>query len=243
MSVFTHRPYYAIPNDFGNFRSLARFIDDWDKQFSQQNQPNSRCGQARRSTQQTFSPRFDVRETEQNYQLHGELPGVEKSNVHIEFTDAQTIIIRGNTERTYTEGNVLTGLIDNTSMSGAITDNTHDEGDAVLVDSETYETGSNKSFQATVEDEEAENATATAAVQPTKSKNTDAAPAEKQGADAPQQKAKYWVCERSVGSFSRSFTFSDRVDQEGVSASLNNGILTVIVPKARKLESRRISVN
>ncbi|KAI1131713.1 30 kDa heat shock protein [Nemania abortiva] len=226
MSVFTHHPFYTVPdNDFGNFGSLVRFIDDWDKHFSKQG--GSR--QTRRNVQ-TFTPRFDVRETEQNYELHGELPGVEKKDINIEFSDVQTIVIRGNVERTYTQGNPPAGLLgDTTTMSGAITNEPHAEDNS--------ETRSNKSFQATVEDEtEAGNTAATSGtVAETTKPETPAEPK--------QPKHKFWVYERSVGNFSRSFTFSSRVDHEGVSASLENGILTVIVPKAKKPEARRIAIN
>lgn len=41
----------------------------------------------------------------------------------------------------------------------------------------------------------------------------------------------YWVSERSVGEFHRTFSFPSRVDSEGVKAKLKNGILSVTVPK------------
>ncbi|TRX97774.1 hypothetical protein FHL15_001529 [Xylaria flabelliformis] len=231
MSVFTHHPFYAANNDFGNFGGLVRFIDDWDKHFSQKNGNEGQSRSTRRNVQ-TFTPRFDVRETEENYELHGELPGVNKKDVHIEFSDAQTIIIRGNVERTYTAGNPPAGLVGDTNMSGAITNEPHNEDNA--------DTRSNKSFQATVEDEKegAEKNTATSG--PVVESSKPEAPAESQ---QQQQKYKYWVYERSIGNFSRTFTFSNRVDHDNVSASMDNGILTVIVPKAKKPETRRIAIN
>ncbi|KAI1734462.1 30 kDa heat shock protein [Xylaria scruposa] len=231
MSVFTHHPFYAANNDFGNFGGLVRFIDDWDKHFSQKTSNDGQSRSTRRNVQ-TFTPRFDVRETEENYELHGELPGVNKKDVHIEFSDAQTIIIRGNVERTYTAGNPPAGLIGDTGMSGAITNEPHNEDNA--------ETRSNKSFQATVEDEKegAEKNAATSG--PVVESSKPEAPAESQ---QQQQKYKYWVYERSIGNFSRTFTFSNRVDHDNVSASIDNGILTVIVPKAKKPETRRIAIN
>ena len=54
----------------------------------------------------------------------------------------------------------------------------------------------------------------------------------------------YWVSERSVGEFARSFSFPNRVDQENVRASLKNGILSVVVPKAQKVNtSKRIEIS
>lgn len=54
----------------------------------------------------------------------------------------------------------------------------------------------------------------------------------------------YWVTERSVGEFARSFAFPNRVDQENVRASLKNGILSVVVPKLQKAPaSRKIQIS
>ncbi len=53
---------------------------------------------------------------------------------------------------------------------------------------------------------------------------------------------KYWVSERSVGEFERRFSFPGRVELENVKASLKNGILSVVVPKAVAQQSRRINI-
>ena len=57
-----------------------------------------------------------------------------------------------------------------------------------------------------------------------------------------KSKYKYWVSERSVGEFHRSFSFPGRVDTDGVKASLKNGILHVMVPKSVHKESKRIQI-
>lgn len=52
-----------------------------------------------------YSPRFDVRETGDKYYLDGELPGVEKKDIDIEFSDPNTLSIKGHTEHsTSSEG-------------------------------------------------------------------------------------------------------------------------------------------
>ncbi|KAI2635368.1 30 kDa heat shock protein [Xylaria nigripes] len=225
MSVFTHHPFYT--NNYGNFGGLVRFIDDWDKHFSAREGRNHHQGRQIRHSNQSFTPRFDLRETEQDYQLHGELPGIEKKDVNIEFTDVQTIVIRGNVERTYTEGTAPAGALDSASTSAPITEKPHDD----------VETGSNKSFHATVEDEyeSLEQPGAEAGGETSKAEELN------KPETAPGEKARYWIYERSIGNFSRSFTFSSRVDHDNVSASLENGILTVVVPKAKQ-ESRRIAI-
>jgi HSP20 family molecular chaperone IbpA len=37
----------------------------------------------------TFSPKFDVKEAADAYELHGELLGIKQEDIKIEFTDAQ----------------------------------------------------------------------------------------------------------------------------------------------------------
>jgi len=55
-------------------------------------------------------------------------------------------------------------------------------------------------------------------------------------------KHQFWISERSYGSFQRLFSFPARVEQDAVKASLKNGILEVIVPKAKRAETRRINI-
>ncbi|KAJ3453867.1 hypothetical protein MRS44_018499 [Fusarium solani] len=170
---------------------------------------------ARRTSVPSWQPKFDIRETGEAYELHGELPGINKENVHIEFTEPQTMLIRGKTKRTYTTGTPPTGLIEGTTTSGAITE----AGEGAKKASEEvhksvpHETG------------------------------TEATEKEKPKAKEPVDKAKYWLSERSVGEFSRSFNFPTPVDQESVTASFKDGILNIVVPKAKKQESRRIAIS
>lgn len=48
--------------------------------------------------------------------------------------------------------------------------------------------------------------------------------------------------EYQIGDFLRSFILSDEVDHDRVSATLNNGVLKVWLPKAKKAQARRIQV-
>jgi HSP20 family protein len=52
----------------------------------------------------------------------------------------------------------------------------------------------------------------------------------------------YYCCERSYGSFSRSFTIPQGADVEHVSAEYNNGVLTVTLPKSPEVQPRKINV-
>lgn len=206
-----------------SFTPLFRLLDDFDSYSREVQGKEGSSGRRGQHAVRTFNPRFDVRETENTYELHGELPGIERDNVQIEFTEPQTIVVRGRVERTYTSGTPPAGLVEDAQVSGAITE--ADEKDK-------------ESHHASVSDEADEAAKENgSSSELQKAGEKQAAPA------APAQPAeKYWVSERSIGEFSRTFSFPTRVDQDAVSASLNNGILNVTVPKAKKHESRRINI-
>ena len=50
---------------------------------------------------------------------------------------------------------------------------------------------------------------------------------------------KYIRRERVYGKITRSFTFAD-IDEENITADFTNGILTVVIPKSQKQESKKI---
>ena len=74
---------------------------------------------------------------------------------------------------------------------------------------------------------------------------TAAAPTQQQQPSKPanEQQSRYWVSERSVGEFSRSFRFpGGQADRDNVTASLKDGVLKVVVPKIKQQGTRRIRV-
>jgi HSP20 family molecular chaperone IbpA len=192
------------------FTPLFRLLEDFDSYKS-----NSSRGH--RTVLPSFQPKFDVRETEDAYELHGELAGINKKDISIEFSDPQTMVIRGRIERSYTSRNAPE--LEDANTRGAVTES----GEA------------SKQHQATVEDdEEYQNVTPV---------SDEEAPKEAPKKKAPKDKAKYWLSERSIGEFSRSFTFPTHVSQDSVSATLNEGILSVTVPKHKKTQNYRITIN
>ena len=48
--------------------------------------------------------------------------------------------------------------------------------------------------------------------------------------------------EYKVGNYTRSFTLSDQIDQEGISASMEDGVLSLRLPKAKEAKARKIEV-
>jgi len=52
----------------------------------------------------------------------------------------------------------------------------------------------------------------------------------------------YYACERSYGSFSRSFTLPEGADASTINADLNHGVLTVSIKKKAEVQPKRIAV-
>ncbi|OQU99608.1 hypothetical protein CLAIMM_05218 [Cladophialophora immunda] len=205
-------------------RDIAPLLSLFDDSFNE-------LQRASRSARKQFNPRFDVKESNDSYSLEGELPGIEQKDLSIEFVDEHTLTIKGRTERT--------------TKSGARPQAVEAEKKAAIEEGPASETSSVKSHQPTVEDEEPANSSAAAAEESkTEVAAPTPAPAEQQPSKVEEQQPaqqQYWITERSVGEFSRSFWFPHRVNQEAVRASLKNGLLSIVVPKAAP-ESRRIAV-
>lgn len=171
----------------GDFGPLFRLLDDYDVH---------RTSRGQGSSLRSFTPRFDVRESDDAYHLDGELPGIPQENIEIEFSDHQTLVIKGRSERESTTTNSPPA-------------STAEEGQNDNNNSGIVQTG-NKDQSVTTK--------------------------------ADNNKHRYWVSERSVGEFHRSFAFPGHVDQDKVKASLNNGILSVVVPKATAPGSKKITI-
>jgi HSP20 family molecular chaperone IbpA len=162
------------------------------------------------TSRRAFSPNFDVQETEHEYILEGEVPGLSnKQNLSIEFTDDKTILIQGRIERSVKRWSDDQGRI-----------------------------------QAIEGNEEQKNITESGEKHEDKQQQKDDRVQKKDDSQRQvNKKPKYWVSERSVGEFSRSFSFPTSVDVEKVKASLEHGILKVVVPKLEKKAGRKIEVS
>jgi HSP20 family molecular chaperone IbpA len=228
-------PLFRLLNDFDNYSRDSRGA-------SVAPAPAPRQQRAKQARPQpiAFHPRFDVRETEDAYELHGELPGLARENITIEFPEHQTIVISGTVERNYASG------------SSKNSDVSHEEPTSPEVETET-ETATEKprrnSHQATVEDDpEDENTPASSRPSsPWTDVAKPAAPAAAEEttqtpAQTPKDQSKYWLRERSIGRFSRTITFPARIDEDNAAAVLKNGILSITVPKAKVSTPTKIQI-
>jgi HSP20 family molecular chaperone IbpA len=259
MMSFYPRSFYTPVSAEASFVPLFRLLDDFDSYSRQVEaaQAAHSCAQRRQCARQqprqqpraqrgpTFNPRFDVRENEDSYELHGELAGLERENVNVEFTDHETLVIRGRVERSYGQE------AEKAPEAAAV------EAAPEAAPSETTETTTTEepekrrhSHQATVEDDpEDENTPSSSRASSPKPEVAKAAPETQEVAKPapaevqPQQQRRFKRWERSVGEFSRAFTFPAPVDHENVTATMNNGILSVTVPKAKKPVARRIQIS
>lgn len=207
-----------------SFIPLLRLLDDVESYSRQPVQKR------RHNLVRTFQPNFDVREVEDAYELYGELAGLNKDNVQIEFTDPQTLRIKGRVERSYAAG----------APSGTVRDvqpkDAQDESDA------TSEKSAHSHHQPSVEDDfenvtsedasSGSSATAEAAATPVAQDTPKEEP-------KPVDNGKYWVSERSIGQFSRTFHFPAFIQQDAVAANFQDGILTIRVPKTPKDKAHR----
>ncbi|KAK3689019.1 HSP20-like chaperone [Podospora appendiculata] len=97
-----------------NFTTLFRLLDDFDS-YSREVQGEEGSGAGGGGARgplpgrhgrhgRGLNPRFDIRETEDAYELYGELPGIERKDVHIELTEPNAILVRGHVDRGYDAG-------------------------------------------------------------------------------------------------------------------------------------------
>jgi len=223
-------PLFRLLSDFDNYSRDGRGA-------SVASAPAPRQQHVRQARPQpiAFLPRFDVRETEEAYELHGELPGIERENISIEFPEHQTIVISGTVERNYA------------SDSNKEDNATHEEPSSPSTETDKPR---RNSYQATVEDDPEDEHTP-ASSRPA-SPWTDVAKPVAQAAveettqtptQTPKDQSKYWLRERSVGRFSRTITFPARIDEDNATAVLKNGILSITVPKAKVSTPTRIQIS
>ena len=232
---------YSSPHP--GFSSLFRMLDDFEK-YAQQavtsplgnigglispssattgtttTSPGGSLIPSMQSMPLAIAPKFDVSETDREYSLQGELPGVPPANVIIEFTDPQTLVIRGHAERERTEGDP--SLVPSSERKRI------DEGKD-MGNSSSSSSSSSKDRDAKMKEGKM--------TKKDESSSSMTSPSSPSGSNT-----KYWLNERSFGEFSRVFNFPMGVDQDKVEAKFNHGLLNVTVPKMEKRGTRKIEI-
>jgi len=60
---------------------------------------------------------------------------------------------------------------------------------------------------------------------------------------APYETLRPVYTEYNIGNYTRTFQLSSKIEQDGISAALKDGVMTLILPKAEKAKPRKITVN
>jgi len=226
-------PFYTTTLSPGDFLPLFQLMDDYcdtrDSTKSHESHGSSRAKSAPTPPQQpSFTPKFDVRESNDSYILDGELPGAQQENIEIEFTGPETMVVKGRVSRNY---DVATTSPESTTTN---------DDDSSMSDVDDASSTKSNYHSPTVEDENDETS-ANATTTPSTTNNVATA----KRISKPQPAAptfKYWASERQIGNFQRTFTFPNRISQDGVRATLRNGVLSITVPKEILKQAKRIRI-
>jgi HSP20 family molecular chaperone IbpA len=60
---------------------------------------------------------------------------------------------------------------------------------------------------------------------------------------APYESLRPVYTEYNIGNYTRTFQLSSKIEQDGISAALKDGVMTLVLPKAEKAKPRKIKVN
>jgi len=169
-------------------------------------------------------PKFDVKETETTFEFYGELPGYSKENINIQWSE-DNLKISGSTQKQVEASKP--------EATGAPAEETIDDGAS---DSSTYQKPS-------VEDDEEGFEKIDNPADQSSEKAPVATTSEKKTVSKPSPNHRYWISERSYGSFSRTFKLPRLVDHDNLTAKLADGVLTVVVTKTKAPEPKHIAIN
>lgn len=199
-----------------------------------------------------------MHETTNAYIIEGELPGVpDKSDISVEFTDKGNLIVKGRVDRSRTAAVPLAQPQTPPSLPSQETSNKgkgkEDKDEEMTLTPTSSAPSSPQSLKPTVEDVPDEDdwmgivEASTEKSRPEGEAARVEKPAEKK--EQPRRKVtkreewpKRLLSERSVGEFVRSFSFPAGIDHDAVTASLQHGVLRIVVPKRISGVGKRIEV-
>lgn len=238
------------------------------KAMEAQREAQRQAHHSRQQRKRALRAHFAVNRTEQGWQVDGGMLGFDQDNINIEVTDEHTLKISGNTQW-QAEGNLESGpqqsaLVVAPALDQISTEKDHENdtevttptsntGGAATADSDTQ---SHPSYQATVEDDFEDLGTETSSLvstprssspseitEPQAKENTVSGTAvtTKPRPEGPvQQIDPHWE-KRVHGSFERTFRFPERIEAADVSATFNDGMLKISVPRAQ-VQIRRVAI-
>jgi HSP20 family molecular chaperone IbpA len=220
MSFFYPRTIYHTEASLGPIFQLLSQLDSYP-------QRRSGCPAAQRRAARPWQPRFELGETADAFVIHGEVAGLNQEHVTIDLVSPQKLVISGKSSASAAPA-AQQSSEDVTAAS--------DAGSEKTLQSDS----SRSSHQATVEDDdEADDFEVVGRTSEKSEKQQEKQPAVVQ---EPEKTTEDNTARRNI-EFTRAFKFSYDVDYEATTASLHDGLLTVVVPKPVKPEPRRIVIN
>lgn len=249
------------------FPSFVPFLSQVDELLTELDREARREAHRQRQLRKRIArAHFNAHETKDGYQVDGEIVGFEQEHIDIEVTDDNTLRVTGDTNRkveqpqaaaaTAAEPEATQAPAQEEAMDGVTLN--EPEAQPERPASPTHsDSGSHKSYQATVEDDfedvgaEFSSTVSVASDAPAEPQSkgkeraveepTEAAVQQQLQSEtsAPQEQPEE---QRFQGSFERTFRFPERIDASNVKASLQNGLLSITVPKAKAPEVKRIMI-
>jgi HSP20 family molecular chaperone IbpA len=225
-----------------DFSPILNYIDEFDRHFSR-----------RHRFMTCFIPRFDLEEDSQNYYLYGDIPGATANDITVEAHDNHTLVVYGRVTRP--------------GPQPEPTSEKDEDGQFVKVQVEDHEHASEIPAQTAVmpptPQESGPLSQTPQFFPPPPPHPTEQSQGHKhherhhtfsaqnnENSHLPTQMHgdhRILLSERLTGDFHRTFAFPQAVVEEGVRASAENGVLTLVVPKiqgeevkkGRKIEVRK----
>jgi HSP20 family protein len=224
-----------------DFSPVLHYLDEFDRHFSR-----------RHRFVNCFIPRFDLEEDSKNYYLYGDIPGASVEDITVEARDNHTLVIYGKTNRVGPEPQAQ-GDIGGGEEAGFVKVNIEDrekdmgdeKGDEITLAPSATPTFPPPPTQETLPNPPA------VAIHPQGTAIHGHAHHQRRGTATMPTPAMpshtVLLSERLVGDVHRTFAFPAAVEEQGIQASMENGVLSLVVPKknqdAREKErGRRIPI-
>merc|ERR1711916_131666 len=212
---------------------------------------NKKCHQQKYIT--TKSPAVDFIETEWNYNIAVELPGVTKDSIDIELENGFLTVSTGATVETKVVGKEKQQrpAIENSDSDNTTCNQEQEQEDGVMVDSNN---STNVDVESLVDEDDAFSG------KDVEAENLAKALGEKRRQQQHQQQDQmdtdndnnnnsnssknyvYKHIERGVRKYKRTFKLDKRVSSQSITASYENGILQLTIAKPVKKSPERISI-
>lgn len=222
MSPFSHlnlHRAYSRGID-GDFNPILHCIDELDRHFSNRHHHLMNC----------FIPRFDLEEDTRFYYFYGEIPGAKAEDITIEPHDSHTLVIYGTTHSP-SSGHILPTLggelINGNERSARPPTQAPSTGSTEEAKADITSDGNKPPLSLSPQNHNRHSPTSY--IEPG---SATKAP--------PRPEHKTLLSERLVGDFHRTFAFPMPVLEEAIRASIEDGVLSLLIPKKQKNDREEV---